>query len=98
MAWSFENEIDRMEEQLPLPQHFILPGGAIAGAAFCISRAVARCVKGNWVSLSRLERVAPQILRYLNRLSGLCFVLACYVNQQPTAQGHNPNPKNSSRQ
>jgi cob(I)alamin adenosyltransferase len=79
---SLENEIDRMEEKLPPLRQFILPGGTPAGAELHMARAVARRAERHCVSLSRLEKVDPQILRYINRLSDLFFVLARYVNQQ----------------
>jgi cob(I)alamin adenosyltransferase len=83
---SLENEIDRMEEKLPPLRQFILPGGEAAGAELHMARAVARRAERHCVSLSRAETVNPQILRYLNRLSDLCFVLARYANQQQSAQ------------
>jgi cob(I)alamin adenosyltransferase len=45
-----------------------------------MARTVARRAERCCVSLARSERVDPFILRYLNRLSDLCFVLARYVN------------------
>jgi cob(I)alamin adenosyltransferase len=79
---SLENEIDRIEEKLPVLQQFILPGGSPAGAELHMARTVVRRVERHCVSLSRLETIDPQILRYINRLSDLCFVLARCVNQQ----------------
>jgi cob(I)alamin adenosyltransferase len=95
---SLENEIDRMEEKLPPLQQFILPGGSPAGAELHMARAVARRAERHCVSLSRLEKVDPQILRYINRLSDLCFVLARYVNQQQSISERHPSFGNSSRQ
>jgi cob(I)alamin adenosyltransferase len=88
---SLENEIDFIEEQLNPLQQFILPGGAPAGAELHVARAVARRAERHCVSLSRIEKVDPQIVRYINRLSDLCFVLARYVNQQQSVQERHPN-------
>jgi cob(I)alamin adenosyltransferase len=88
---SLENEIDRMEEELPPLRQFILPGGSLAGAELHTARAVARRAERHCVSLSRLEKVDPKVLHYLNRLSDLCFVLARYVNRQQTAQERHPS-------
>jgi cob(I)alamin adenosyltransferase len=46
---------------------------------------VARRAERHCVTLSRLEKINPQILCYINRLSDLCFVLARYVNQEQSA-------------
>jgi cob(I)alamin adenosyltransferase len=94
---SLENEIDRMEEKLPPLQQFILPGGSRAGAELHMARTVARRAERHCVSLARLEKVDPKILRYLNRLSDLCFVLARYVNLLQSAQERHPNFANNSR-
>jgi cob(I)alamin adenosyltransferase len=94
---SLENEIDRMEEKLPPLRQFILPGGSLAGAELHMARTVARRAERHCVSLSRLEKVNPKILRYLNRLSDLCFVLARYVNQQLTAQERHPSFSDSTQ-
>ena len=94
---SLENEIDLIEETLKPLQQFILPGGAVAGAELHLARAVARRAERCCVSLSRLEKVDPQILRYINRLSDLCFVLARYVNQQQSAQEQHPTFGKGSR-
>jgi cob(I)alamin adenosyltransferase len=87
---SLENEIDLFEEKLQPLQEFILPGGAAAGAELHMARAVARRAERHCVSLSRIEKVDPQILRYINRLSDLCFVLARYVNQQQSVPERHP--------
>ena len=45
-----------------------------------LTRTVARRAERSCVALARSESVDPLILRYLNRLSDLCFVLARYLN------------------
>jgi cob(I)alamin adenosyltransferase len=77
-----ESEIDSLEGSIPPLRNFILPGGASAGAKLHLARAVARRAERQCVSLSRFDKVNPQILRYLNRLSDLLFVLARHVNQR----------------
>lgn len=79
---NLENEIDAFENDLTQLKQFILPGGTGAGAQLHLVRTLARRTERRCVSLSRIESLNPQILRYLNRLSDLCFVLARYVNQQ----------------
>jgi len=85
-----ESHIDEFEAKLPPLRQFILPCGASAAAKLHLVRAVTRRAERYCVSLSRLEKVNPQILRYLNRLSDLCFVLARYVNQQQSGPELHP--------
>lgn len=68
---------DRFGGRVPHPREFVIPGDTPAGAALDVARTVVR----------RAERLVvklyddglcnnQQIVRYLNRLSSLCFVLA----------------------
>jgi cob(I)alamin adenosyltransferase len=71
-----ETELDGFNENLPPLKEFILPGGGPAAAACHLARAVCRRAERRCWSLARTENVAPETLRYLNRLSDLLFVLA----------------------
>jgi cob(I)alamin adenosyltransferase len=71
-----ENELDQFNEDLPPLKDFILPGGGPAAAACHVARAVCRRAERRCWSLARGEDVAPEVLKYLNRLSDLLFVLA----------------------
>jgi cob(I)alamin adenosyltransferase len=77
-----EQEIDRLEEELPPLDRFILPGGSERGALLHLARTVCRRAERHVVALARAEPVSPETVRYLNRLSDLLFVLARRVNQQ----------------
>ncbi|MBU8975424.1 cob(I)yrinic acid a,c-diamide adenosyltransferase [Lysobacter sp. MMG2] len=88
----FDADIERLEQQLdafnePLPplKDFILPSGGEAAARCHIARTVVRRAEREAVSLSRLEDVRPEAVRYLNRLSDLLFVLARVLAR---ASGH----------
>ncbi len=76
-----EGEIDACQALLPELQRFILPGGTASGAMLHLARTVARRAERRCVALSHGEPVDAQVIRYLNRLSDLCFVLARFVNQ-----------------
>ena len=76
-----EREIDECQTEMPPLKLFILPGGSAPGAMLHLARTVARRAERRCVALAHSEPVDPQIIRYLNRLSDLCFVLARYVNQ-----------------
>jgi cob(I)alamin adenosyltransferase len=77
-----EHEIDACQAALPPLRRFILPGGSRAGALLHLARTVARRAERRCVTLARSESIDPQVIRYLNRLSDLCFVLARCVNQE----------------
>lgn len=86
-----EQEIDRRQAELPALSRFILPGGTPGGASLHLARTVSRRAERRCVSLAHIESVDPRILRYLNRLSDLCFVLARLVNQAAGCPEHSPN-------
>jgi cob(I)alamin adenosyltransferase len=71
-----ETTLDGFNEGLPPLKEFILPGGGPAAAACHLARTVARRAERRTWALARAESVAPEALRYLNRLSDLLFVLA----------------------
>jgi cob(I)alamin adenosyltransferase len=71
-----ERSLDRFNDDLPPLKEFILPGGGPAAAACHLARTVTRRAERRAWSLARVETVAPELLRYLNRLSDLLFVIA----------------------
>jgi cob(I)alamin adenosyltransferase len=71
-----EAELDELNENLPPLKDFILPGGGPAASACHLARAVCRRAERRCWSLARVEEVAPEALKYLNRLSDLLFVVA----------------------
>jgi cob(I)alamin adenosyltransferase len=71
-----EKDLDGFNETLPPLKEFILPGGGPAAPACDLARAVFRRAERRCWSLARVESVAPEALKYLNRLSDLLFVLA----------------------
>ena len=75
-----EQLIDRHEEELSPLRRFILAGGTPAGASLHVARAVCRRAERRIVSLQ--PPVDPTIVRYVNRLSDLLFVLARVVNRR----------------
>ena len=72
--------IDRLEAELPPLRRFILAGGTPAGAALHVARTVCRRAERRMVALA--PPVDPLLIRYVNRLSDLLFVLARVVNQR----------------
>jgi len=77
---ALEDAIDRAEATLAPLKNFILPGGSSKAAALQLGRAVCRRAERAVVTLSREAAVSPAILKYVNRLSDLLFVLARAAN------------------
>lgn len=75
-----EQVIDKLDEQLPPLRRFILAGGTPTGAAIHVARTVCRRAERRMVALS--PPVDPVLIRYVNRLSDLLFVLARVVNKR----------------
>ena len=71
-----ENEIDKMEADLPPMTHFVLPGGHTTVSHCHIARCVCRRAERLAVHLNHNEPIAEIAITYLNRLSDYLFVLA----------------------
>jgi cob(I)alamin adenosyltransferase len=71
-----EQALDGFNDPLPPLREFILPGGGPAAAACHLARTICRRAERRVCTLARSEAVAPEVSRYLNRLSDLLFVLA----------------------
>ena len=76
--------IDRLEKDLSPLKNFILPSGCQTGAAFHHARAVCRRAERSIVAIGA-EHVQPELLRYINRLSDLLFVMARCANRDAGA-------------
>jgi cob(I)alamin adenosyltransferase len=75
-----ETEIDQMDKSLPNLTHFILPGGGRGGSLLFMARTFIRRAERKIVALSRKEKVDPNLLIYINRLSDYVYTLARYSN------------------
>ena len=75
-------QTDELSALVEMPREFILPGDTLGGAALSMARAIIRRAERCVVSLFDGEHVVnPDLQRYLNRLSSLCFVLELLENQ-----------------
>ncbi len=77
---ALERAIDAHEAQLTALSNFILPGGTPKAAALHLARTVCRRAERAVVPLARDGAAPPAVVRYLNRLSDLLFVLARAAN------------------
>jgi len=75
-----EQWIDRLDAELPPLRRFILAGGTPAGAALHVARTVCRRAERRIVALE--PPVDAVLIRYVNRLSDLLFVLARVANHR----------------
>jgi cob(I)alamin adenosyltransferase len=93
MALQAEREIDQLIGQHPLPNEFILPGETMGSAGLDVARSTVRRAERQAAAMDRAGLVPdPEILRYLNRVSDLLFVLARYHEAE---QGKRAAPSRS---
>jgi cob(I)alamin adenosyltransferase len=76
-----ESLLDGFNADLPPLKDFVLPGGSLEAAVCHVARSVCRRAERRIWALARDEEVNEQILKYLNRLSDLLFVLARVLNR-----------------
>ncbi|MBK8172069.1 MAG: cob(I)yrinic acid a,c-diamide adenosyltransferase [Sandaracinaceae bacterium] len=78
-----EHAIDRAESELEPLKTFVLPGGTPGAAHLHLARTTCRRAERSVVALVEAgEPVRGEVLRYLNRLSDLLFVLARLANHR----------------
>ncbi len=80
-----ENEIDKMEEELPALNSFILPGGHPVVSYTHITRCVCRRCERLVTQLKEETTINEIVAVYLNRLSDYLFVLSRFVAMQNNA-------------
>lgn len=84
---NLEIKLDEWNEKLPPLQEFVLPRGNPPAAATHIARTVCRRAERVLVSLHRQTPLQnEEMLRYLNRLSDLLFVIARTLGQESQAE------------
>ncbi len=82
MVTRLEELIDGMLAEAPLPRVFILPGASGSSAAMDMARCMTRTAERRVVALDEVGGLTnPEILRYLNRVGDLLFVLARYQDR-----------------
>jgi len=97
-----EHACDEVNAKLPPLRSFVIPGGTAASAHLHVCRTVCRRAERRAIAVG--EEGNPEVVRYLNRLSDLLFILSRATNTeagggepgepeplwQPGA--HNPRP------
>ncbi|MCC6147426.1 MAG: cob(I)yrinic acid a,c-diamide adenosyltransferase [Anaerolineaceae bacterium] len=89
-----EAQLTKVQELIEIPKEFILPGDTISGAALDMARTVTRRAERRVAALFHAGQVSQHVLRYLNRLSSLCYILELREyqfggNEHPTL-AHSP--------
>jgi cob(I)alamin adenosyltransferase len=85
VAW-LEEQTDGISATVPMPREFILPGDSAGGAALDVARTIVRRAERRVAELLHQEEISnKELIRYLNRLSSLIFVLELLENQN---EGH----------
>jgi cob(I)alamin adenosyltransferase len=77
-----ENLTDDISSKVVIPDEFIVPGDSTAGAALDLARTIVRRAERQIAKLFHMKKLENrELLRYMNRLSSLCFVLELLENQ-----------------
>ena len=70
------------------PKDWVIPGGTAISAALDFARTTCRRAERRIAAFSAVEKdFNPEILRYLNRLSDLCWILARYAEKHARRSG-----------
>ncbi len=81
VAW-LEAQTDDLSAKVTIPEEFIVPGDTRGGAAIDLARTVVRRAERQVAHLVHQKLIKNnELLRYMNRLSSLCFVLELLENQ-----------------
>ncbi|NMB89199.1 MAG: ATP:cob(I)alamin adenosyltransferase, partial [Chloroflexi bacterium] len=75
VGW-LEESIERLQVGVEMPGEFIVPGDTLPAAMLDVARTIARRAERRLVELFHQGELGnPELLRYLNRLSSLCYVI-----------------------
>jgi cob(I)alamin adenosyltransferase len=80
MIDALEQLCDRFNADLPELRSFVLPGGSETAARLHVARTLCRRAERDALEASQELELNPLVLRYLNRLSDLLFILARAAN------------------
>ena len=73
-----EQRCDEVNDALPKLRSFVLPGGNAAAAQLHVCRTVCRRAERRAIEVG--DELNPEVVRYLNRLSDLLFILSRGAN------------------
>ncbi|HEY2535742.1 MAG TPA: ATP:cob(I)alamin adenosyltransferase [Solirubrobacteraceae bacterium] len=76
-----EGACDEINATLAPLRSFVIPGGTPASAHLHVCRTVCRRAERRAIAIAQEDSGNPEVVRYLNRLSDLLFILARAVNE-----------------
>lgn len=71
---------DELSNELPILTNFVIPGGTKAAAFLHVCRTVCRRAERRIVQFANSYPINEELIKYINRLSDLLFVMARYEN------------------
>ncbi len=82
ITW-LESKVDSISNFIESPKEFIVPGDSLTGATMALARNIIRRAERRVAELHLAGEIENKnVIRYLNRLSSLCFVLELQENQR----------------
>jgi len=82
MVSRIEEIIDRLQRDVEMPPEFIVPGGSPGSGALDLARSMVRTAERRVVALNEIGEIKNrEVLRYLNRVSDLLFIMARYEDR-----------------
>ena len=82
MVNKLEIEILKHNMELKPLTNFISIGGMPQISAMHLARTIVRRAERRMITLSKVEKINPEVIAYLNRLSTLLFVLSRYISKK----------------
>jgi len=77
-----ETQIDGISKEITIPDEFIVPGDSKAGSVLDLARTITRRAERHIAYLLHHKKIDNrELLRYMNRLSSLCFILELLENK-----------------
>jgi cob(I)alamin adenosyltransferase len=86
-AW-LEQACDEVNAKLEPLRSFVIPGGTPAAAHLHVCRTVCRRAERRTIAVG--DEVNPEVVRYLNRLSDLLFILSRATNAEDAGERSEP--------
>jgi cob(I)alamin adenosyltransferase len=78
-----EDWIVKIQEEVPMPHHFIYPGANSTSASIDLARSIIRRAERLATALKEAGKIdSPEVHSYLNRLADFLFVLARYAEKK----------------
>jgi len=77
-----EGWMDYFNAQMPPLREFVLPGGTSPSAFAHLARTGCRNAERKAVQMSREDKIEPEVLKFLNRLSDFLFVICRIIGRQ----------------